>query len=178
VSAAQPNGLAALSAKRERARRSMPPPRHPVKTPAAGAAEELPTPANADVAGSHGPPPAPAAPTQPSGGPPDRLPEAVTASAPAAPTSPAPTEQAAEKPSSESAGAPVRVTLYVDRQADEFMEAARILGLSARPKVDISRSAVVRLAMRRLMADMTPEQVKQLLERQEVRADGPGRKLR
>jgi hypothetical protein len=66
----------------------------------------------------------------------------------------------------------------VDRQADEFMEAARILGLSSRPKVDISRSAVVRLAMRRLMADMTPEQVKQLLERQEVRAGGPGRKLR
>lgn len=160
---AQPNGLASLAAKRERAKRSMPPPRHPVKTSSAGAAEELPAPANTEgspVARFDGPS------------------EAVTASAPAAQASSTPTERAAEKPAPESAGAPVRVTLYVDRQADEFMEAARILGLSSRPKVDISRSAVVRLAMRRLMADMTPEQVKELLERQEVRADGPGRKLR
>ncbi len=75
-------------------------------------------------------------------------------------------------------GAPVKVTLYVDRDSDEFMEAARIEGLLARPKVDISRSAVVRLALRRLMSEMSAAEVKAVLEQQEVRSSGPGRKRR
>lgn len=76
------------------------------------------------------------------------------------------------------AAAGVKVTLYVDGVTDEFMEAARIEGLTARPKVDISRSAVVRLALRRLMAEMSPAEVKALLERQEVDNSRPGRKRR
>jgi hypothetical protein len=74
-------------------------------------------------------------------------------------------------------GSPIKMTLYVDPEADEFMEAARVQGLTARPKVDISRSAVVRLAMRRLMEEMTPGEVKVLLEGQQV-TSGPGRKRR
>jgi len=58
------------------------------------------------------------------------------------------------------------------------MENSRIEGLTARPKVDISRSAVVRLALRRLMDEMSPTEVKTLLTRQEVRSTGPGRKRR
>jgi hypothetical protein len=146
----QPNGLASLSAQRQRARRSMPPPRHPVA---------LSAPAKADKARHEDPqitqPPIDAPVTAGS-----------SSSEPIQPLS------AAE------VGAPVKVTLYVDRQADDFMEAARVEGLVARPKVDISRSAVVRLALRRLMSDMTASQVKALLEGQEVRSTGPGRKRR
>lgn len=75
-------------------------------------------------------------------------------------------------------GAPVKVTLYVDRQADEFMEAARVEGLTSRPKMDLSRSAVVRLALRRLMEEMSPAEVKTLLEHRAVPQTGPGRKRR
>lgn len=75
-------------------------------------------------------------------------------------------------------GAPVKVTLYVDRDLDEFMEAARVAGLIARPKVDISRSAVVRMALRRLMSEMSAAEVKTVLEKQNVRNSGPGRKRR
>jgi hypothetical protein len=75
-------------------------------------------------------------------------------------------------------GATFKVTLYVDRETDEFMEAARIEGLTSRPKVDISRSAVVRLALRRLMDEMTPAEVKTLLEGQAVSNTGPGRQRR
>lgn len=76
------------------------------------------------------------------------------------------------------AGAPVKVTLYVNQDSDEFMETVRVEGLTARPKVDVSRSAVVRLALRRLMNEMSAADVKALLERQEVRSSGPGRKRR
>jgi hypothetical protein len=75
-------------------------------------------------------------------------------------------------------GATFKVTLYVDRATDEFMEAARVEGLTSRPKVDVSRSAVVRLALRRLMDDMSPGEVKTLLIAQAVRSTGPGRKRR
>ena len=90
-------------------------------------------------------------------------------------------EAPASPPASRAAGvlgAPVKVTLYVDRDSDEFMEAVRVEGLVARPKVDVSRSAVVRLALRRLMSEMSAAQVKALLEQQEVSSSGPGRKRR
>lgn len=58
------------------------------------------------------------------------------------------------------------------------MEATRVEGLTSRPKVDVSRSAVVRLALRRLMDEMSPSEVKTLLERQTVHRAGPGRKRR
>jgi hypothetical protein len=75
-------------------------------------------------------------------------------------------------------GAPFKVTLYVDRDTDEFMETVRVEGLTSRPKVDVSRSAVVRLALRRLMDEMSPVEVKALLADQAVRSTGPGRKRR
>lgn len=166
--AARPNGLATLTAKRERARRAMPPPRHPRGNSAP------------DGAG-----PAAAAPRIP-GGPAGEPPEAATPTRDhEAAQTPTPTEPAAPEtaprtptPSPEETGATFKVTLYVDRATDEFMEAARVAGLTSRPKVDVSRSAVMRLALRRLMDDMTPDQVKQHLESQVVRTTGPGRRRR
>ncbi len=148
----RPNGLASLSAQRERARRSMPPPRHPIAVPSAAKSDRG---RDEDR-------------TQPAAQPPTAAPVTAASSR----------INAAQPSSAADVGAPVKVTLYVDRQADDFMEAARVEGLIARPKVDISRSAVVRLALRRLMNDMTPSEVKALLEGQEVRSTGPGRKRR
>jgi hypothetical protein len=147
-----PNGLASLSAQRERARRSMPPPRHPIPVT---------EPVRADV-------------SIPSG-------LESTAIAPLAPSSSVqerPLVAHTHVPSAPALGAPVRVTLYVDRQADDFMEAVRVAGLTARPKVDVSRSAVVRLALRRLIDEMTAAEVKVHLAQQDVRSEGPGRKRR
>lgn len=166
-----PDGLASLSAQRTRARRSMPPPRHPVPADAERQSAEV----GQAVAE------------------PEQGRESVPAAAPlsAVPTSTAPdsgTAEGSERTTAEPAvpaskaagvsGAPVKVTLYVDRSSDEFMEAARIEGLVARPKVDISRSAVVRLALRRLMSEMSAAEIKTVLEQQEVRDSGPGRKRR
>jgi len=143
----QPNGLASLAAQRERARRSMPAPRHPVTI-------EDPAPASDTTAN----PPATAAPASP---------------VPA----PEPTQRRSA-PSPVDQGVTFKVTLYVDRDTDEFMEAARVEGLTSRPKVDVSRSAVVRLALRRLMDEMSPAEVKTLLAGQALRSTGPGRKRR
>lgn len=147
MTATGPNGLASLSAQRERARRSMPPPRHPVPPDAT-------RPASAATADSV---------------------EADQGFAAGPRLSPGSSPRA---PSPEATGATFKVTLYVDRQTDEFMEATRVTGLTSRPKVDVSRSAVVRLALRRLMDEMSPAEVKTLLEHQAVHSTGPGRKRR
>lgn len=144
----QPNGLASLNAQRDRARRSMPAPRHP-------AIAHDPIQEQVSAEGS----PAPAEPPT----------STLTPTAEAIQhRSPTPTEM----------GATFKVTLYVDRDTDEFMEAARVEGLTARPKVDVSRSAVVRLALHRLMDEMSPAEVKALLAGRAVRSTGPGRKRR
>lgn len=150
MSDAQPNGLASLTAQRERARRSMPPPRHPVTVMDPLAPSMTP---QEDIPGN---------------------PEPLAAQ----PTSTIKVKPHRPVMSPAGSGATFKVTLYVDRETDEFMEAARIEGLTSRPKVDISRSAVVRLALRRLMDEMTPAEVKTLLEGQAVSNTGPGRKRR
>ncbi len=141
-----PDGLASLSAQRERARRSMPAPRHPVTVE-------------------------------------DHAPESDTTADPPAPVEPAlpsaaKPQQRRPAPAPLDLGATFKVTLYVDRDTDEFMEAARVEGLTSRPKVDVSRSAVVRLALRKLMDEMSPAEVKTLLAGHAVRSTGPGRKRR
>lgn len=168
---AVPDGLASLSAQRNRARRSMPPPRHPVATsgareaPEAGQVvakpEQVDEPKPAALALTAVPVVGDAADAEPAG-------VATEVHERSAPASRAPGVL----------GAPVKVTLYVDRDSDDFMEATRVEGLVARPKVDVSRSAVVRLALRRLMSEMSAAEVKALLEQQEVRSSGPGRKRR
>jgi len=138
MSATPPNGLASLAAQRERARRSMPAPRHPART-------EDNSPGGRRAAG--------------------------------VPRPDIPATDAEPVPVLGDPGATIKVTLYVDRETDAFLEAARVEGLTSRPKVDVSRSAVVRLALRRLMDEMSPAEVKALLAGRAVRS-GPGRKRR
>lgn len=165
---AAPDGLASLSAQRNRARRSMPPPRHPVAAHVVGSGRDN----NDDVSRQKHVQERAESTTSLAPVPVPQSREAAEATDAADATAVSPTSP------SPGAGAPVKVTLYVDRESDEFMEAARVEGLVARPKVDISRSAVVRLALRRLMGEMSAAEVKAMLERQEVRSSGPGRKRR
>jgi len=160
--AERPNGLASLTQARQRARRTMPPPRHPAAPRHLTSAdtqpnhqahdreteEQLPT------------PPAPLARVS-------RAPEQVEAVASDGP----PATATAVEP-------PIKMTFYVDQDMDRYLEDVRIQGLTSRPKVDVSRSAVVRLALRRLREEMNPEQVKALLAAQPTDPTKTGRKRR
>lgn len=158
----QPNGLASLTQARQRARRTMPPPRHPA------AARHL---TSADTPPDHQPhdsqtdEPVPAAPAQP-------------AHAAVVPEQAGPVAVEVVPATSGTVEPPVKMTFYVDQAMDRYLEDVRIQGLTSRPKVDVSRSAVVRLALRRLREEMTPEQVKALLAAQPTDPTRTGRKRR
>lgn len=71
----------------------------------------------------------------------------------------------------------VRSTIYLDEHASTWLEDIAIAGRRARPKVDASRSAVVRLALERLMATTTVDEVvAELQGRSERVSDQVGRK--
>jgi hypothetical protein len=166
--AERPNGLASLADARQRARRTMPPPRHP-----ATRAEQLSSPSDAGTALEGD----------------QRLTlTSVNAAEPRQPPAHVPARDLAAQPTtaqtSEPKGStatvqpPVKLTLYLDQDIDQYLEDVRILGLTAQPRVDVSRSAVVRLALRRLRSEMTPQQVETLLAGQPVDSSRTGRKRR
>lgn len=146
----RPNGLASLNQARERARRTMPPPRYPARQLAAAPEQPDPDPVT-----------------------PQQLPSVEPPRPPEPPVTPTQTAQPAP-----AVNPPVKLTFYVDEDMDRYLEEVRIHGLTDRPKVDISRSAVVRLALRRLREEMTAEQVKTLLAAQPTDTGRTGRKRR
>jgi len=166
--AESPNGLASLSEARQRARRTMPPPRHPAPRHLTSADTQT-SDTQSDEQGdpdTSGGPPAPATASRPTtrvNRAPDPVEAPVAEGSPAAPPAVEP---------------PVKMTFYVGQDIDRYLEDVRIQGLTSRPKVDVSRSAVVRLALRRLREEMTPEQVKTLLAAQPTDPTKPGRKRR
>lgn len=81
------------------------------------------------------------------------------------------------KPSSSGLGELYRSTIYFGSQEDDFLEEVRASARHLKPKVDATRSAVVRLAVKRLMADLTPAEVVNELRRQiPPGSTSPGRK--
>jgi len=62
-------------------------------------------------------------------------------------------------PTPDAGGDLIRASIYLDAGADEFLETVRTGARRSRPKVDASRSAVVRLALARLGMELTPDQV-------------------
>ena len=154
-----PNGLASLTQAREnkRTRRTMPAPRHPVVPDVSSA--ELAEPAAAEA-----------------------IPAAVsvllasqdvrTAAKPRVVVEPAPEENSVGERVTRPS------TVYLDETQVEFLEQARIAGLTAKPRLDISKSAVVRLALRRLQADMSINDIRNLLGAQPTAPDKTGRKRR
>lgn len=144
------NGLDSLTAMRESKRR-VPPPRHqprqtPVDMPAATPA------ASATVA-----PPAPAA--------------ATSAAAPIAPKSSRPAVTAAPATTDLT-----KVSIYLDDSTDTYLETVRGAARTTRPRVDATRSAVVRLALNRLAEQLDPAAVVAELQRKAAGHSGPGRK--
>ena len=149
-----PNGLASMTQARERrARRVMPPPRHPVPPgnaePAQSAQPVLPATAVEPVKAA------------------DQQTTAITTDAHQSITQPMKPARSKATPKSEEVtdtvgeGPPPRpATLYLDNSLLEFLEDARISGLVSRPRLDISKSAVVRLALRRLQQDMTVDEIR------------------
>jgi len=167
----QPNGLASMIQARERrARRTMPPPRHPASAnPSPAELAPLPhieaVPAVADTA-------VPAPKEEPRQRPP--LDKSITADKPAA---------SARRPRAASAAGEARgparpATLYLEEAHIDFLEEARMAGLISRPRLDISKSAVVRLALMRLQQQMTVGEIREYLGAQPVDPTKTGRKKR
>ena len=167
-----PNGLASMTKARERrVRRTMPPPRHPVPAGNAEPAQPEPEqPIEQDLME-----PVPVA----------DIPRAITTDAvlpkPAKkterPLRPA-TQTKPEAVTAGEQGAQRPATLYLDDNLLEFLEQARIAGLVSRPRLDISKSAVVRLALRRLQQEMTIQEIHDHLSAQPTDPTKTGRKRR
>lgn len=174
-----PNGLASLTQARERrVRRTMPPPRHPVGVAESAAAPESaasPEPAAVPTDTRVGEPLAPE-PSEPSAelGPSRRQP--ITMSPKARTKERASTPKTTESAVTATATPIKPVTVYVSDEQNDFLEQVRIAGLIER--VDISRSAVVRLALSRLQRDMSVDEIKHHLMNQPTDPNRTGRKRR
>jgi hypothetical protein len=97
----------------------------------------------------------------------------------------APTPQRIQKPEPASAAAAAakqqsarKTGLYLDEAHEDFMEAVRIAGNALRPRVNLTASSVARLAMDRLMAEMTADQVRDALVAKPVDPSTVGRRRR
>jgi hypothetical protein len=72
----------------------------------------------------------------------------------------------------------VRVTSYVDESQDAYLDDVKVVSVRRRTKIDVSRAAVMRFALERLMADMTPEQAYEAIAAKPVDPKASGRKRR
>lgn len=142
------DGLDSLTAMRNKtaSRRALPPPRHQPRQ----------TPVEM---------PAPAPPVQPAG----------QASSPSAASPQTPPNVL---PPSRSAGGTdlTKVSIYLDEVTDTYLETVRSGARTAKPRVDATRSAVVRLALNRLAEQLDPAEVVAELQRNAAGHTGPGRK--
>ncbi len=125
----------------------------------------------AKASARHTPPPRHGAPTTPPSPPATDRPTTV------APAAPPPAQSATDLSTPPEAEALVRASIYLDQTTDTYLEDVRTAGRRSTPKVDASRSAVVRLALSRLAEQLTPaELVDELRSRADRAAGGPGRK--
>ncbi|WP_146194934.1 hypothetical protein [Gordonia paraffinivorans] len=166
------NGLEAMMRQREKRTRvrPMPPAKHPApkptepspaqlmadpdaqKTKNEGRTSAAPAEPDATAAGNRSSDPAPVADT----------------SAPSRPTAKPVVPKARKKATAPTAAAPSATTtkgrtvgpstIYFDEATDDFLEEVCIAGRRSKPRID-SRSAIARYAMRKLMAEMSPEEV-------------------
>lgn len=75
-----------------------------------------------------------------------------------------------------AAGELAKVSIYLDESTDTYLETVRAAARTTRPRVDATRSAVVRLALNRLAGQLTPGEVVAELQRNVAGHTGPGRK--
>lgn len=69
-----------------------------------------------------------------------------------------------------------KASIYLDERTDSYLELVRTAGRRARPRVDATRSAVVRLALNRLSNQMDVAAVIAELQRNAAGHTGPGRR--
>lgn len=94
---------------------------------------------------------------------------------------PTPSEPHDQSPSSRSAeplvGSVLRAaSVYLEQRQDDYLRAVRAEGFARR--LDVTASAVVRLALNRLASEMTPGEVADHLTRYPMVEGAPGRKRR
>lgn len=92
------------------------------------------------------------------------------------PAAPKPKKNPAPAPSADATGGSTGrtvgpSTIYFDEETDNFLEEVSIAGRRTKPRID-SRSAIARFAMRKLMNEMSPEEVIAAI-RAEMDAAGP-----
>jgi hypothetical protein len=68
------------------------------------------------------------------------------------------------------------VSIYLDDTTDASLETVRAAARATKPRVDATRSAVVRLALNRLAEQLTPAEIVAELQRSAAAHNGPGRK--
>ena len=170
-----PNGLASLTQARDRRiRRTMPPPRHPVAAASATTEEEHATPPQSSIGERQS---EAAEPAQNLAQPPPTTPQPGPSAGSASAGTKDRRRPASQQKPVEQASTPIKpVTVYVSDAQSDFLEQVRIAGLLER--VDLSRSAVVRLALSRLQQDMSVEEIKRHLISQPTDPTRTGRKRR
>lgn len=90
----------------------------------------------------------------------------------AAPIAPPPPALSRPAPSTDL----TKVSIYLDEPTDTFLETVRTTARFAKPRVDATRSAVVRLALTRLAQQLPPAELVAELQRKAAAHRGPGRK--
>ncbi|MBE5438380.1 Uncharacterised protein [Mycobacteroides abscessus subsp. abscessus] len=105
------------------------------------------------------------------------------------PAAPAPSPATASEPPKAQPAAPApatpppatgtdltKVSIYLDDTSDAYLETVRAAARATKPRVDATRSAVVRLALNRLAEQFTPAEIVAELQRSAATHSGPGRK--
>ncbi|ARV85390.1 hypothetical protein MYCOZU1_05931 (plasmid) [Mycobacterium intracellulare subsp. chimaera] len=83
----------------------------------------------------------------------------------------------ASQPSTGAGGSELaKVSIYLDEHNDAYLETVRAAARTTKPRVDATRSAVVRLALNRLADQLSPADVVVELQRNAAGHTGPGRK--
>ncbi|WP_432498683.1 hypothetical protein [Kineococcus gypseus] len=77
-----------------------------------------------------------------------------------------------------TAGELRKVAVYLDEDTDTALEAIRYAGTTRRPRLDVSKSAVVRLALERLLAELSHEEVVAAVAARPIDSQSTGRKRR
>jgi hypothetical protein len=144
-----PDGLSMLDEKRERRTRNIPSPRNPPRATPVEVAELI-------------------IPTRPTAPEPEPAPARTTESRAAKVTMP---EQTVQEPT-------IKMSIYLEASDDLYLEEITHAGKTSRPRIAISRSAIVRLALGRLAATMTTDDVVAELRKTGDEHQGSGRKRR
>ncbi|OBS01337.1 hypothetical protein A9W98_20715 [Mycobacterium gordonae] len=99
-----------------------------------------------------------------------------SASPPAVAPQPPPQAPPAPAPPTTAGTDLTKVSIYLDDTTDAYLETVRAAARATKPRVDATRSAVVRFALNRLAEQLAATEVVAELQRSAAAHNGPGRK--